>query len=151
MAQKSAGPGGGDGVAELSRHDYERLADFRYLLRRFLVFSQLAAESAGLTAQQHQALLAIKGRAGPSPMTVSSLAERLAIRHHSAVGLIDRLEAKGLVRRTASIADRRQVRIALTAEAERLLRDLSVAHRDELKSVAPLLRGLLGTFDAAAD
>ena len=150
MAQtKSAGTEDAEGAAELSPQDYERLADFRYLLRRFLVFSQQAAESAGLTAQQHQALLAIKGHPGPEAMTVSSLAERLAVRHHSAVGLIDRLEAKGLVRRTASAADRRQVRIGLTAGAERLLRDLSVAHRDELKSVAPLLRGLLGAFDAA--
>jgi DNA-binding MarR family transcriptional regulator len=133
----------------LSHSDYERLAEFRHLLRRFLVFSQGAAEGAGLTAQQHQALLAIKGHAGGDAMTVSGLAERLAIRHHSAVGLIDRLEAKDLIRRNVSSADRRQVRIALTDEAERLLRSLSVAHRDELRRVAPLLRSLLGTFDDA--
>jgi len=148
---KSANAGAPKGTPELSPHDYERLADFRYLLRRFLLFSTQSAEAAGLTSQQHQALLAIKGYRGAGPMTVSSLAERLAIRHHSAVGLIDRLEAKSLIRRAVSPADRRQVRIELTDAAERLLRDLSVAHRDELKNVAPLLRGLLAAFDEVAD
>jgi DNA-binding MarR family transcriptional regulator len=133
--------------SELSQADYERLAELRYLLRRFLVFSQDAAEDAGLTAQQHQALLAIKAHRGPAPMTVSILAERLAIRHHSAVGLIDRLSAKGLVRRIASPGDRRRVLIEPTQAAERLLAGLSVAHRDELRRMAPLLRGLLGAFD----
>jgi DNA-binding MarR family transcriptional regulator len=137
----------GKSRAELSRHDYERLAELRYLLRGFLAFSRQEAEAAGLTAQQHQALLAIKGHAGP--VTVTVLAERLAIRHHSAVGLIDRLAAKGLIRRQSSSADRRRVLIELTAEAEHLLRRLSIAHRDELKRVAPLLRGLLAAFDGA--
>ena len=148
---KSANAGASTGMPELSPHDYERLADFRYLLRRFLLFSTHSAEAAGLTSQQHQALLAIKGYRGAGPMTGSSLAERLAIRHHSAGGLIDRLEAKSLIRRAVSPADRRQGRIELTDAAERLLRDLSVAHRDELKNVAPLLRGLLAAFDEVAD
>src|ERR1700756_810849 len=86
-------------AGELTQADYERLAEFRYLLRRFLVFSEEAAERAGLTAQQHQALLVIKGRRGSEPMPTGRLAERLAIRHHSAVGLIDRLIAKNLIRR----------------------------------------------------
>ena len=79
----------------LTAADYERLAEFRYALRRFLVFSEEAAKGSGLTAQQHQALLAIKGF-GRSPITTGELAKRLAIRHHSAVGLIDRLVAKSL-------------------------------------------------------
>lgn len=147
MARSGPARGTRNGGAALSQADYQRLAEFRHLLRRFLVFSQDAAEQAGLTAQQHQALLAIKGHAGDAPMTVSELAELLAIRHHSAVGLIDRLAANGLVRRSASPADRRQVRIEPTDEAERLLRSLSVAHREELRRIAPLLRGLLEAFD----
>lgn len=133
--------------ADLAPADYERLAEFRYLLRRFLVFSEDAAEEAGLTAQQHQALLAIKGHRGPQLLTTGALAERLAIRPHSAVGLIDRLEAKALVRRRGASGDRRQVLIEATREAENLLRRLSVAHRDELRRLAPLLRKLLDAFD----
>jgi len=133
--------------ADLAQADYERLAEFRYLLRRFLVFSEDAAEKAGLTAQQHQALLAIKGHRGLQLLTTGALAERLAVRPHSAVGLIDRLEAKGLIRRCGASGDRRQVLIESTREAENLLRCLSVAHRDELKRLAPLLRTLLEAFD----
>lgn len=131
----------------LAKADYERLAEFRYLLRRFLVFSEGAADSAGLTAQQHQALLAIKGFPGRDQISISELAERLAIRHHSAVGLVDRLVSKTLVNRGESRADRRQVLIALTPKADKLLATLSAAHREELKRLAPLLRALLGHFD----
>jgi DNA-binding MarR family transcriptional regulator len=140
------GEGGGRGT-ELAQADYERLAEFRYLLRRFLVFSEDAAARAGLTAQQHQALLAIKGHRGPEPLTIGGLAERLAIRPHSAVGLLDRLAAKGLVRRCGAAGDRRQVLIEPTDAAEALLRSLGVAHRDELRRLAPMLRGLLDSFD----
>lgn len=132
----------------LGEADYQRLAEFRYLLRQFLIFSEAAAEAAGLTAQQHQALLAIKGLAGAGPMTTGTLAERLGIRHHSAVGLIDRLEAKSLIRRQSGAADRRQVLITLTPKAESLLERLSAAHRDELERLAPLLQTLLGHFKA---
>ncbi len=132
--------------ADLSQADYERLAQFRYLLRHFLIFSETAAEQAGLTPQQHQALLAIKGQRGAQPLTAGVLAERLAIRPHSAVGLIDRLELKGLIHRAAVPADRRRVLIELTGAAEVLLRDLTMAHRDELERLAPLLRSLLRNF-----
>jgi DNA-binding MarR family transcriptional regulator len=143
--RKSGNTSGTD--AGLSQVDYERLAEFRYLLRRFIVFSQEAAESAGLTAQQHQALLAIKGHRGPNPPTIGGLAEKLAIQPHSAVGLIDRLAAKGLIRRCGASGDRRQVMIELTKDAETLLRGLSVVHRDELKRLSPLLRGLLSALN----
>lgn len=132
---------------EITKADYKRLAEFRYLLRRFLTFSENAAVEAGLTAQQHQALLAIKGFSGRDHVATGELAERLGIRHHSAVGLVDRLSAKGLIRRQTGTDDRRQVLIELTPKAEGLLAKLSVAHRDELERLAPLLRNLLADFE----
>jgi DNA-binding MarR family transcriptional regulator len=130
----------------LAGADYRRLAEFRYLLRRFFAFSETAAEQSGVTAQRHQALLAIKGfpdggeRDG---VDVGALAERLGIRHHSAVGLIDRLAANGLVKRRRGENDRRRVLIALTPKAEALLARLTRAHRDELRQIAPILRRIL--------
>jgi DNA-binding MarR family transcriptional regulator len=141
---------GGHSGAVLARVDYERLAEFRYLLRRFLVFSERAAKQADRTAQQHQALLAIRGHQGPPPLTTGALAERLGIRPNSAVGLIDRLVAKGLIRRSVASTDRRQVLIELTSEAKTLLQELTVAHRDELRRLAPLLRRLMSGFDPEA-
>jgi DNA-binding MarR family transcriptional regulator len=132
---------------DLSKPDYERLAEFRYLLRRFLVFSEDAAGEAGLTAQQHQALLAIKGFPGREQVTIGELAERLGIRHHSAVGLIDRLVANALVKRSDGADDKRQVLISLTRKADTLLATLSVAHHAELERLAPLLQVLLGQFE----
>lgn len=126
----------------LTAADYERLAEFRYALRRFLVFSEEAAKRSGLTAQQHQALLAIKG-GGRIPMTTGELAKRLLIRHHSAVGLIDRLVSKALVKRFPGSEDRRQVLLTLTPKAAALLAKLSQAHRRELKRLAPLFESLL--------
>ncbi|MGH7094304.1 MAG: MarR family transcriptional regulator [Stellaceae bacterium] len=148
MAAVTAGEGRRRGVSggELAPADYERLAEFRYLLRRFLRFSKEAAGCEGLTAQQHQALLAIKGHPGPAPLTTGALAERLAIRPHSAVGLIDRLAAKGLVRRLSGSVDRRQVLVELTGHAEDVLQSLTLAHRSEIEWLAPLLNDLLGHF-----
>jgi len=130
----------------LADADFERLAEFRYLLRHFMIFSEDAAQGAGLTAQQHQALLAIKGFGGEKPMTIGNVAERLGIRHHSAVGLSDRLLSKSLVKRRTSLEDRRQVLLSLTPKAEALLTRLSAAHRNELKRLAPLLQTLLKHF-----
>ena len=132
----------------LTAADFERLAEFRYLLRHFMIFSEDAAEETGLTAQQHQALLAIKGFGGDKPMTIGDVAERLGIRHHSAVGLVDRLLSKSLVKRRTGAEDRRQVLLTLTPKAEALLAKLSAAHRDELKRLAPLLHTLLKHFKA---
>jgi DNA-binding MarR family transcriptional regulator len=96
-------------MPRLNQSDYEALAAFRYAVRQFQHFSEAAAESVGLTPQQHQALLAIKGFPEATPITISQLAERLQIRHHSAVGLIDRLVAQKFVIRKTSSQDRRQV------------------------------------------
>lgn len=131
---------------QLADADYERLAEFRYLLRQFMIFSEDAAGQAGLTAQQHQALLAIKGFGRDKPLTTGELAERLGVRHHSAVGLIDRLLSKSLVKRQSGAEDRRQVLLTLTPKAEAMLAKLSAAHRDELERLAPLLQTLLTHF-----
>lgn len=138
------------GAARLSlgKPDYETLAEFRYLLRRFVAFSDAAAEEAGLRPQQHQALLVIKGFPGRERITIGELAERLGIRPHSAVGLVDRLVRRGLVRRRADRADRRQVTVALTPEAEAVLARLSLAHRDALTRLAPLFQQLLAQLSA---
>jgi DNA-binding MarR family transcriptional regulator len=108
------------------------LAEFRYQIRRFLRFSEQAARRAGLEPAQHQLLLAVKAHDGEP--TVSDLAERLQLRHHSVVGLIDRLAESGLVRRNRAEGDRRQVRVRLTPKGEAVLRKLSLDHRAELGS-----------------
>lgn len=123
--------------------DYQLLAEFRYTLKRFLRFSQAAARQAGVSPQQHQALLAIKGYPGRSSVTVGELAERLQLRHNSTVGLVDRLVDNGLVRRQRGTTDQRQVQIRLTDRGERLLRQLSRVHRDELQRLEPALRTML--------
>lgn len=121
--------------------DYAMLATFRYELRRFLHFSERAAEDAGVTAQQHQALLAIRAASGAA-MAVGALAERLLLRPHSTTGLIDRLQKLDLVERFQADGDRRQVLVRLTPMGETLLATLSEAHRAELRRLTPLLAGL---------
>ena len=135
---------------QLSAADYRSLAEFRYLLRRFLAFSEAAAQHAGLTPRHHQALLAIKAFAGDAGMAIQDLAERLAIRHHSAVELVDRLAEAGLVRRRADQADRRRVRLQLTPAAERRLAALSAIHLQELHRLRPALQEILAALDRSA-
>jgi DNA-binding MarR family transcriptional regulator len=131
----------------LKQSDYQRLAEFRYHLRGFLKFSEHAALQMGLSPQQHQALLAIKGTPG-GHVTIGILAERLGIRHNTAVELINRLIANGLVERRQNPADRREVLIDLSSSAEKALTRLSVAHRNEVMKLAPLLRKLLAPFES---
>ena len=126
----------------LTDNDYAALADFRHALRQFLAFSEGHAAECGLTPQQHQALLAIRG-ASDAPVTIGYVAERLILRPHSATGLIDRLVALDLVTRQASPNDRRQALLHLTPKAEALLNNLSAAHRDEIVRLGQLLKDLL--------
>lgn len=120
----------------LEKADYELLAEVRHVPRRFPSFSAdaAAAAGAGLTAQQHQALLAIKGYPGRDHVMVGELADRLCVRPDSAVGLIDWLESHGWVRRSPGPEDHRQVVISQTAAADELLDSLSRLHRDEMRS-----------------
>jgi DNA-binding MarR family transcriptional regulator len=123
--------------------EYQALAAFRHALRRFLEFSTAAARAAGLPPQQHQALLAIKGFPGGGAMGVGELAVQLCVRPHSAVGFVDRLARRRLVRRVPAKDDHRRVQVQLTARGEALLDRLSAAHRDELRRVGPELRRAL--------
>ncbi len=117
--------------------DYQALAELRYQVRCFLRFSEHAARAAGLEPQQHQLLLALKGLPQGKKATIGVLAERLQIQHHSAVELIDRLTARKFIRRYRSRVDRRQVFVRLTASGEKVLRELSLYHLQELQSVGP--------------
>ncbi|QPC92969.1 MarR family winged helix-turn-helix transcriptional regulator [Mesorhizobium sp. INR15] len=129
--------------ATIGQADYQRLSEFRYLIRCFLEFSQVQAEDAGLTARQHQALLAIKGFPGGGPVTIGDLAERLRIRHHSTVELVNRLCEAGLVVRDQDKADHRRVLLQLTERADDCLAELSATHLDELSRIEPMLRSVL--------
>jgi len=138
-------------VRRVSDREYEMLASFRHALRRFLHFSEEAAREVGLTPQQHQALLAIKGFRGGGQLTIGEMAQSLQIRHHSAVGLVDRLVEQGLVTRVPAVEDRRQVLVTLTERGLELLAGLAAAHRRELRRVGPELRGLLARLTEDED
>jgi DNA-binding MarR family transcriptional regulator len=124
--------------SNLKLADYQALAEFRYQIRRFLRFSEGAARAAGLEPQQHQLLLAVKGMPGGRAARISDLAERLQIQHHSAVELIDRLAARGLVTRALGEDDRREVYVQLSSRGEHILSGLTVHHKNELALVAAL-------------
>lgn len=126
----------------VTKAQYESLAGLRRALRAFLNFSRDAAVAAGIPPQQHQALLAIKGYPGRERVTVGELAEFLQLKHHSAVGLVDRLGRQGWVRR---VKDHRHVHVSLTRSGEALVQRLSAAHLEELRERVPeLLRLLAG-------
>ena len=121
----------------LTAAEYDMLAAFRYTLRQFLSFSEKAAADMGLTPQQYQALLAVRAHHGPDPITISQLAAHMLVRHHSAVGMVDRLEEQGLVRREPMADDRRKVGIRLTARGQRVFDRLAAVHRRELRRIGP--------------
>jgi DNA-binding MarR family transcriptional regulator len=127
----------------VSQSDYEALAAFRYTLGQLFASSESAAGAVGLTPRQYQALLAIKGAPSGDRLSVGDLAERLRIRHHSAVGLVDRLASLGLVAREVGLDDRRRVHLVLTPRGARTLDRLAAAHREELRQIGPRLEALL--------
>ncbi|HSI16725.1 MAG TPA: MarR family transcriptional regulator [Sphingomonas sp.] len=133
------------GATELSDGEYAALADFRHTLRVFQAFSEGRVAEYGLTPQQHQALLAIRG-APRTGVSIGYIADRLILKPHSASGLVVRLEALGLVARRPSPVDRRQALLVLTPKATALLEKLSVIHRDEILRLRPLLSALLNSF-----
>src|ERR1019366_2093951 len=123
----------------LTLADYASLAELRYQNRRFLPFSEQASRMAGLEPRQHQLMLALKGLPTDVRPRIGELAERLQVRHHSAVELVNRLAAGGSVRRHRGGEDGREVLLSLTPKGEKVLRDLSLHHRAELRMHGPAL------------
>jgi len=115
--------------------DVRNLTRFRYAIRKLLRSSEEAARQIGLTPQQHQIMLGVAGFTGGGSATIGELAEFLQVRHHTVVGLVDRAEALGLVRRATSAEDRREVEVTLTADGLRKLRALAPQHRKELNGM----------------
>lgn len=127
----------------ISKQELIKLARFRASIRSFLRFSESRVRVAGMTPQQHQMLLAIKGTPDRDWATPGEIAEALQVNHNAAVGLVTRAEAAGLVSRSPHPEDRRRVCVSLTEQGEALLRTLSEEHKRELERMAPVLAGLL--------
>jgi|SRR5581483_1956530 len=126
-------------MQDLSREEYQALAEFRYQIRRFLHFSEEQVRAHGLEPQQHQLLLAIKGLPDDVVPNIRELADRLQLKHHSVVELVDRLAKRGYITRGAGDKDRRQVIVRLTPGGSQVLRKLSVAHHEQLETAGPAL------------
>jgi DNA-binding MarR family transcriptional regulator len=131
----------------LSQEDFTHLLELRTGLRRFLRWSEEQAKAAGLTPAQHQLLLAIRGHPNPDGPTVGEIADYLVLRHHSAVGLIDRAVAEGLVERNPDPGSRSVVRVTLTDKGAAKLGELSAAHLEEITHLAPTMRTLWEAID----
>jgi DNA-binding MarR family transcriptional regulator len=143
---ESKGKGAADKVKPQPA-DYQALANFRYALRQFLEFSGSAAKSVGLTPQQHQAMLSVIGAPDGQAVTIGFLAERMLLKHHSTVELVDRLVELDLVARQPDAADRRKVLLSLTPKGRRLLTKLSATHLEELRRIRPAFASLLERLD----
>jgi DNA-binding MarR family transcriptional regulator len=130
----------------LTDGDYERLAELRYGLRAFLHWSAEQARHAGITPTQHQLLLAIRASRTPRGATISDIADVLLIRHHSAVGLVDRAQEAGLITRERDPDQQSVVHLRLTEQGESVLGGLSQVHLREIAQLAPTLQALFGAL-----
>jgi DNA-binding MarR family transcriptional regulator len=131
---------------DVTQSDYRALAEFRYQIRRYLAFGDQAAESAGLRSRQYQLLLALKGMPDGMEASIKNLADRLGIRHHSTVELVDRLEKRGLIKRERSNVHRSFVFVRITKEGESMLRKLVASRKADLKVAGPILVKALTTL-----
>jgi DNA-binding MarR family transcriptional regulator len=132
----------------LQNPDYQVLSTFRRELRRFLAVSEALAQAQGIPPQQHQAILAIKGRTDGA-LSIGDLADALLIKPNSAVELAGRLVEAGLVDRATATDDRRRIMLSLTPRAQDILAALSEAHLQELRRLEPAMRDLLIRLQAA--
>ncbi|MBV8672992.1 MAG: winged helix-turn-helix transcriptional regulator [Acidobacteriaceae bacterium] len=127
----------------LSRDDFQRLAEFRFQLRRFLNFSNAAAEEAGLRPQQYQLLQCVSGMPAELDPTIAHVAGRMLLKHNSAVELVDRTIEQGLLRRVPDPIDHRRILLRVTPQGERVLASLAAYHLEELDHAGPeLIRAL---------
>ncbi len=138
-------------LAEISQRDYELLHEFRRSLRRYINFSENNARNAGIDPQQHQLLLTVRAVGPVNGVSVGDIAERLQLRHHSVVELVDRAVEHGLVRRERSSADRRRVNVRLTDDGRAMLARLSSGNLAELRAQAPTLVTALQHLLASRD
>jgi DNA-binding MarR family transcriptional regulator len=123
---------------KLLSHDYVALATFRYAMRKFLRFSKEAlAARADLTPEQYEALLATRAFGSKRGLTIGELSERLQVKHHTAINLVDKLEARNLILRRPSTEDRRHVYVRLTRKGSDTLASVAGIHRRELKVRSP--------------
>ena len=136
-------------VQQLTKQDFEELARFRFGIRRYLRFSEETVRRHGLTPQHYQLMLALKGFPGREWATMRELAERLQLRHHSVVELVNRAQKHGLVERAPDPTDARAVRVQLTSDGQHALMRLSALHRDELRRMGAALT--LPIWDEAPD
>ena len=135
--------------------NYRAMAEFRYQIRRFLRFSERAARESGLEPQQYQLMLVVRGIPDGERPRIGDFAERLQIQHHSTVELVDRLAKRGLVRRRRGENDRREVMLELTPKGDRLIQELALHHRSEIREMGPelvtSLKKVLRDSDVADD
>ncbi len=115
------------------------LAEFRFELRSFLHFSECAAQEAGLHPQQHQLLLQVVAANGGTAVTIAYAAERLGLKHNSAVELVNRSEREGLLERTTDPADKRRAILRVTRKGRNVLGRLTRSHTRELNELGPRL------------
>ncbi|WP_426052042.1 MarR family winged helix-turn-helix transcriptional regulator [Brevundimonas sp. SL161] len=135
----------------LTQADFEDLARFRLAVRRYLAFAERGARAAGLTSQQHQALLEIKAQSYSGVITVGELAKGLLLKPHSAAELVDRLGANDMIIREIAPSDRRVVHVRLTSKGESLLAQLSERNLHELKVISPSIGDVLERFENLVD
>jgi len=135
----------------LDQSDFEHLLELRTGLRRFLRWSEDQARAAGLTAAKHQLLLAIKGDPNPAGPTIGEIADHLVLRHHSAVGLVDRAVKDGLVQRNPDPASKSVMRVTLTRAGAAKLDALAEAHVQEIAHLAPTMHTLWRQLENATD
>jgi DNA-binding MarR family transcriptional regulator len=126
-------------LGKISNADYRSLAALRFEIRKFLAFSEQAARRVGIEPQQHQLLLVVRGLSADARPTIRSAADRLCVKHHTAVALVDKLERRGLLARERGSEDKREVLLSLTPAGDALLHELSALHREQLRTVGPAM------------
>lgn len=132
-------------AGRLADAEYVALGEFRRAMRQFLQFSEEGARTQGITSQQHQALLAIRGHVGSEAMSIGDLAESLLIKNHSAVELVARMAERDLVERVTSLEDRRRVLLRLLPRGAEVLETISLRNLRQLSQTAEILGEILAT------
>jgi DNA-binding MarR family transcriptional regulator len=130
---------GKEQIKTLSRTEYKALAEFRYQIRRYLRYMEEKARARGYNPQQYQLLLAIEGLPEHQIPTIKTVAERMQLNHNTTVGLVDRCERRGFLRRERAGLDRRLVTLVLTTAGKRMMQEQASASRAELQEIGPVL------------